>query len=73
MLYSLLQTARSSTEFSSMPSERLSYELPNMAGDGRWSLDTILGPRRSMDPRLSSDADPGAMVQHMLQTRPEYK
>lgn len=60
----MLQTSRSSTDFSTIASDRVSYELPDMGG-GRRSLDTILGPRRSMDARTSMDTnrtDAEAMV-----------
>lgn len=52
----LLQGGRPSTDYSTIASDRGSYELPDMGG-GRRSLDTILGPRRSMDARLSTDSN----------------
>jgi hypothetical protein len=51
----VLQGGRPSTAYSTIASDRGSYELPDMGG-GRRSLDTILGPRRSMDARLSTDS-----------------
>lgn len=48
------EMSRSSTDYSTIASDRVSYELPDMGG-GRRSLDTILGPRRSMDARGSMD------------------